>query len=65
MEQLQLYLHDSTEIFEIQTLAMKLTRICREMKLPRHKLQYAKRQVQKCLSIIKDEPNDNIQEQPQ
>lgn len=63
MEQLQLYLHDSTEIFEIQTLAMKLTRICREMKLPKHKLQYAKRQVQKCLSIIKDE-TDETQEQP-
>ena len=57
MEQLRLYLHDNTQIFEIQTLTSKLTRICRETKLPQHKQRYAERQVQRCLSLV-DEPKE-------
>ena len=58
MQQPKLYLHNNTQIFEIQTLAMKLTRICRETKIPEHKHRYATRQVRKCLTIIAEEPEE-------
>ncbi|MXV75123.1 hypothetical protein F4Z99_12735 [Candidatus Poribacteria bacterium] len=52
MQQLEMNLFMPTVIYETQTLINKLTKLCKNAEIPKHKRVFAKKQIQRCLKLL-------------